>query len=291
MKNWLPILASLALIITTAQAGERTVVRCDGDDKDCETYSTLKGDGVQVLYLGGDDDEPSFVPLSRFLSQRGFLGVSLTDLSPELREYFQVDHEHGVLVSRVEEDSPADDAGVRVGDVITMVDGDDVRSGQDISRAVREKDEGDAIDMEVWRDGRPQTLTAIAAEREKIQIDLSGLTTTLEGLHIEGLDGLEHLGEMDWTTYMDTSTINETVREAMESLDTLRDSQGRFIFNFDPEAVEQFKERWEAKFLDADGNPIMLENLEGIEEQIADRMRDLEERLRELEVQLEDDED
>jgi hypothetical protein len=55
--------------------------------------------------------------------------------------------------------------------------------------------------------------------------------------------------------------------------------------------VEQFKERWEAKFLDADGNPIMLENLEGIEEQIADRMRDLEERLRELEVQLEDDED
>ena len=153
------------------------------------------------------------------------------------------------------------------------------------------KDEGDAIDMEVWRDGRPQTLTAIAAEREKIQIDLSGLTTTLEGLHIEGLDGLEHLGEMDWTTYMDTSTINETVREAMESLDTLRDSQGRFIFNFDPEAVEQFKERWEAKFLDADGNPIMLENLEGIEEQIADRMRDLEERLRELEVQLEDDED
>ena len=224
MKNWLPILASLALLITTAQAGERTVVRCDGDDKDCETYSTLKGDGVQVLYLGGDDDEPSFVPLSRFLSQRGFLGVSLTDLSPELREYFQVDHEHGVLVSRGEEDSPADDAGVRVGDVITMVDGDDVRSGQDISRAVREKDEGDAIDMEVWRDGRPQTLTAIAAEREKIQIDLSGLTTTLEGLHIEGLDGLEHLGEMDWTTYMDTSTINETVREAMESLDTLRDS-------------------------------------------------------------------
>jgi hypothetical protein len=32
MKNWLPILASLALLITTAQAGERTVIRCDDDE-------------------------------------------------------------------------------------------------------------------------------------------------------------------------------------------------------------------------------------------------------------------
>ena len=42
MKNWLPIMASLALLITTAQAGERLVVRCDDDDKDCRTYKKLQ---------------------------------------------------------------------------------------------------------------------------------------------------------------------------------------------------------------------------------------------------------
>jgi len=283
MKNWLPIMAGLALLITTAQAGERTVVRCDDDDKDCRTYEKLQldGDGVQVLYLGGDDDEPSFVPLIRFLSQRGYLGVSLSDLTAELREYFGVDADHGVLVSRVEEDSPADNAGVRVGDVITLVDGDDVSSSRDIARAVREKEEGDPIDIEVWREGRPQTVNAIAAVRDKTQFDLSGLT--------DSLAGLEQLGEMDWNTYIDADTINESVRQAMEGLENLPGTDGRYFFNFDPEAAEEFRQQWEMKFLDEDGEPIFLQDLEGIGEKISERMRLLEERLRELEEDLDND--
>jgi hypothetical protein len=283
MKNWLPIMAGLALLITTAQAGERIVFRCDDDEKDCRTYKNLQldGDGVQVLYLGGDDDEPSFVPLTRFLSQRGYLGVSLSDLTAELREYFGVDADHGVLVSRVEEDSPADNAGVRVGDVITLVDGDDVSSSGDVARAVREKEEGDPIDIEVWRDGRPRTLNAIAAEREKTQFDLSGLSGSLAGL--------EHLGDMDWTTFMDADAINETVREAMENLENLPGTDGRYFFNFDPEAAEEFRQQWEMKFLDEDGEPIFLQDLEGIGERIGERMRLLEERLREMEEDLADD--
>jgi hypothetical protein len=292
MKNWLPILASLAVLITSAQAGERTVVQCDGDEEDCKTYSTLQleGDGVQVLYLGDEDQEPRFLPLSRVLTQRGYLGVSLTELSPELREHFRVASDHGVLVSRVEEDSPAEMAGVEVGDVVTLIDGEEVHSSRDLSRVVREKEEGDLIDIEIWRDGHPQTLSATAAERQKTQIDLSGLTIALEGFEDLGeMEGLQHLRQMDWQSSIDVDSINKIVLESMESLKGLEGANGRYVFNLDPETVEEFRKSWEENFLDEDGNVIMLESLEGMGEKIADRMHVLEERLRELEAQVADE--
>jgi len=92
--------------------------------------------------------------------RRGYLGVNLTELTPELRTHFGVPEEAGVMVSKVEPGSPAEKAGVKVGDIISSVDGNAVRNSWDVSARVRELDEGQQTPLEVWRNGKVMTLTA-----------------------------------------------------------------------------------------------------------------------------------
>lgn len=77
--------------------------------------------------------------LPRITSPRGRLGVQLNELTPELAEYFGAG-EGGVLVAQVTPDSPAAQAGLRAGDVITSVDGGRVRSTNDLIDELRDKD-------------------------------------------------------------------------------------------------------------------------------------------------------
>lgn len=268
MKKLLPILAGLVLLSTVAQA-EGTKARVIHEDHD----------DPRVLFLSGDGEDPTYVALHRFMAQRGYLGISMTELTPDLREFFGIDGDYGVLVGHVEEDSPAAEAGLMVGDIITLVDGEEISGSQELALLVRRKEEGDAIDLEVWRNGRPTNLTATAAQRQKVQIDLSGL---------EGLRGLGALGNME-AFGIDMETINESVEEALRTMKHVIGENGNFMFHFDPEDAEKFKGQWKMKF-DGTTFPQKMESLELIEEHMAERMRELEERLKELEEQLADEE-
>ncbi len=109
----------------------------------------------------------------------GYLGVELTELTPELRAHFGAGEDAGVLVGRVEEDSPAQRAGVRVGDVLTHVDGQEVGSSLDVLRQIRPRKDGEVVGLEVVRDGRVENLTATLAERERPQIEANALLRRL----------------------------------------------------------------------------------------------------------------
>src|SRR5689334_21496164 len=93
------------------------------------------------------------------MMRRGYLGVSLTELTPELRTHFGVPDDAGAMVSKVEPGSPADKAGIRVGDILASVDGKDVRSSWDILAKVRGLDDGQQVPVEIWRNGKAQNLT------------------------------------------------------------------------------------------------------------------------------------
>lgn len=135
----------------------------------------------------------------------GYIGVALVDLTPELRKHFGVDEAAGVMISRVEEASPAAKAGVKVGDIVVMVDGEKVESAWDIRLAIREKKKDEAVALELWRDGRPLTLTATVAEREARQVDLGPLMLW------EGKEG-----ERIPLPEIDTKQIEELTRQFQE---------------------------------------------------------------------------
>ncbi len=103
---------------------------------------------------------------SLLAGKRAFLGVSLTDLSPELREHFGAPKDAGVLVGNIEDGSPADKAGVRVGDIIVAIDGKDVDSSWGLRSALQGKKDGDTARIEVIRGRGRQTLVATVVERD-----------------------------------------------------------------------------------------------------------------------------
>lgn len=107
------------------------------------------------------------------LMRRGYLGVSLTELTPELRTHFGAPDDAGTMVSKVEPGSPAEKAGIRVGDILTSVDGQEVKSSWDIMAKVRRLEDGQQVPVEIWRNGRAQNLTVTIVERERPELDMA----------------------------------------------------------------------------------------------------------------------
>lgn len=96
-----------------------------------------------------------------------FLGVQLSDLTPELRTHFGVPEDAGVMVGKLVDGSPAFRAGLEVGDIVTAVDGEPVASASALARAVRGHEDGNTVVLEVWRDGQMRKISATLEERER----------------------------------------------------------------------------------------------------------------------------
>ncbi len=91
------------------------------------------------------------------------IGVGVIGLSKQLAEHYGV--EGGALINEVRDGSPASRAGLRAGDVITDVDGKQVKNEIDLIRAINEKKEGD-VTVTFSRDGKRQTVT-VTPEKSK----------------------------------------------------------------------------------------------------------------------------
>jgi serine protease Do len=99
--------------------------------------------------------------------QRGWLGVQIQALTPELAEAAGLDTARGALVAEVQKNSPALKAGLRQGDVIVSFGGKPVAQSKDLPRLVAETATGTAVPMEVLRDGKTQTLSVDIALQPK----------------------------------------------------------------------------------------------------------------------------
>ncbi|HEX2737594.1 MAG TPA: trypsin-like peptidase domain-containing protein [Acidimicrobiia bacterium] len=96
---------------------------------------------------------------------QAFLGVAtITVTSPIAREQ-GLNVDHGALVRNVTSGSPADDAGVQEGDVITAIDGSDMKTSEDVQSAVRAHKPGDSVKLEIDRNGSKVNLKVKLASR------------------------------------------------------------------------------------------------------------------------------
>jgi serine protease Do len=88
----------------------------------------------------------------------GYMGMGITDVTPENAKFFQMTDASGALVSQVEPNSPAAKAGVKVGDVIADLDGHKVSDAGQLQVSVGQKKPGTTIKLGVIRDGKNMTL-------------------------------------------------------------------------------------------------------------------------------------
>jgi serine protease Do len=91
---------------------------------------------------------------------RGWLGVAIQGVDEDLAKALRLDKPRGALVSRVEDGSPAQKAGVRRGDVVLDFNGKPIERVGELSRAVASVDAGTRAEVVVWRDGKQETLRA-----------------------------------------------------------------------------------------------------------------------------------
>lgn len=91
---------------------------------------------------------------------RGWLGVEIQHIDETMAEALGLEDAKGALVASVLEDGPAAGAGLLPGDVIVSFAGEPLDTMKDLPRIVAEIDSGTEVEIEVWRDGRRETLTA-----------------------------------------------------------------------------------------------------------------------------------
>lgn len=91
---------------------------------------------------------------------KGRLGISLVEISPELRAHFAAPRDRGVLVNTVRPDSPAAKAGIAVGDVVTEVDGAPVEGASEVLAAMSDRKKGEMVDVALVRAGKSMTVKA-----------------------------------------------------------------------------------------------------------------------------------
>ena len=97
--------------------------------------------------------------------RHAFLGVRPSDLTPQVAERFDIDVESGVLVLSITEDSPAGEAGVREGDVVVAIDGDEIRIVEDLLSRLRQNAPGDRVTLEIVREGDRREIEVTLADR------------------------------------------------------------------------------------------------------------------------------
>jgi serine protease Do/serine protease DegQ len=92
-------------------------------------------------------------------TRRGYVGLAVQELNSQLAEAFGVERGEGVVVLDVEPDSPASEAGLREGDIVTVVNGRQIRKESDYYNGTAIIFVGDEVEMELIRDGRRRSVT------------------------------------------------------------------------------------------------------------------------------------
>jgi serine protease Do len=96
---------------------------------------------------------------------RGYIGATVQDLSDEMAGSWGLTGRKGAVVAGLVPGGPAAHGGVQPGDVVVSVNGHDVGSATDLTREVAKVHAGDALRLEVYRDGKQKTVTITAGLR------------------------------------------------------------------------------------------------------------------------------
>jgi serine protease Do len=96
---------------------------------------------------------------------RGYMGALLGPLTPELAPQFGLKNDKGALVSQVTPGGPAEKAGLKMGDVVTAIDGKPVNNADDLTMAVISRAPGSTVNLDVVRNGKPTQISITLGQR------------------------------------------------------------------------------------------------------------------------------
>jgi serine protease Do len=105
---------------------------------------------------------------------RGRIGIAIQDVNAQLAQSFKLDRPRGALVSSVEPGGPAAKAGLRPGDVILSVNGKPIETSSELPSLIANIKPGTDATLQIWREGREQTVKVRVAELTEEQAQAAG---------------------------------------------------------------------------------------------------------------------
>jgi serine protease Do len=119
---------------------------------------------------------------------RGWFGVSIQEMTPELAKSFGLKEKKGALVSEVVTGSPAEKAGIQQGDVIMEFDGKAVADSQELPRMVASTPVGKSVNVKLWRNGKALDQQVKVSEMEEnIEVSKTASHNKTLGIAVQNL--------------------------------------------------------------------------------------------------------
>ncbi|HEU5180034.1 MAG TPA: PDZ domain-containing protein [Candidatus Polarisedimenticolia bacterium] len=209
-------------IIRSLEPGDHVQIEVMRDGKRKTVTATL-GEAKEVWHEGGFPGWGQAMDPGQwqmFGVSRTYLGVRVQGMTEELRTYFKAPRGRGVLISRVEEDTPAGKAGLRAGDVIIAVDGKGIAAQGDIGSALSDREPGDTVAVKIVRDGVEKTIDVEVAERPEHKRHGSLMAPTPHPHHDQGWadedDDQDNLEIEDLDDAPDDGRMQMQYRRALE---------------------------------------------------------------------------
>jgi serine protease DegQ len=123
---------------------------------------------------------------------RGRIGVSIQNMSPELASNLGIDQSSGALIGRVEEDTPADKAGLKAGDVVTAINGAPIIGASDLRNRVGLSPIGTTLELSVLRGGDTKTVkVTIGKTPEAQKVVLEEAKPSIKGASFSDADSAQ----------------------------------------------------------------------------------------------------
>jgi serine protease Do/serine protease DegQ len=112
---------------------------------------------------------------------RGRLGVLVQDLTPDLAKAFGLKETHGAVIAKVVQDSPADKAGLKAGDVVISLDDKPVATSSDLRTSIGLMPVGRTVNMKILRDGKSRDVSVTIAEPIETKLQGKQVNPRLKG--------------------------------------------------------------------------------------------------------------
>lgn len=140
---------------------------------------------------------------------RGWLGISVQQITPDLAASFGRETTQGALVTDLVADGPAAKAGIQVGDIITSLNGDPITRIKDLARITSTLTIGAPVDITIVRDGTEQTLSLNVEQQEETSPKTAEKAIEL-GMQVQELspETARHLG---YTDSMEGVIVNQVL--------------------------------------------------------------------------------
>jgi serine protease Do/serine protease DegQ len=166
--------------------------------------------------------------------KRGFLGVSMQDISPSLAEAFGLDRQGGAIINEVLDGSPADKAGLKTGDIVISIDGKQIRDANDLGNRVGLLPVGETIKFKVLRDGKQSEFVVKIDEKTQTSTNPRSVNELLQGVSVGDIEqGSPYFGKVEGAFVAAVERASIAWRSGLRAGDVITSVNKKPIKNLD----------------------------------------------------------